>query len=158
MPDYDNSAVLCWPVEFIGSQAPDIQDAHVTIGYFPNVSDPEIPKAAILNGLKGNTGGGLFRSLKYRLGIWEVYKIAGVAAFGPENDHPVLLINDEYGQLKKDHELAKNLLKAEGIAWDKSYHYTPHITVDLRTVVSPPSKVILRPMELWYRGDKQVIE
>jgi len=45
-------------------------------------------------------------------------------------------------------------LDAAGILYDKSFPFNPHCTVDLPTALNPPKKLIIRPLELWFRDDK----
>ena len=85
---------------------------------------------------------------------YEVAKVWGVDAFGPNLDHPVLKLDLDNWH---EHRDTKIMLNKAGISYATNWAFNPHVTVDLKTVVNPPKKVLLRPLELWWGSDEPVV-
>lgn len=146
------SALICWPVEFLSIEEdkPTVTGLHCTVAYWPEV---KLTQQEMLDTIVNNNKW----QIKY-FRQWRIVDIKGVGAFGELNDYPVLLVNnDQYNTtLTEMHNRVKGAFSyANGP--DRRFTYTPHISVDLKTIVNPPKQVVFRPMELWYKDEKPVI-
>lgn len=135
-----NTALLCWPVEWISKKpVPKVEGLHVTLAYIPDLMGTT--KEQILNAVRDSGR----RELGY-----QVVKVNWPSAFGPENNIPVLEVDLPNWWEYRDTTAA---LDAAGIAYSKDFKFSPHCTVDLPTVLDPPKKILIRPLELWYKDD-----
>lgn len=138
-----NTALICWPVEWIDNSrpVPKVEGLHVTCVYIPDLmgktkDDIKAAIASIPN--------------RDRLG-YKVVKVNWPSAFGPDENIPVLEVDLpnwwEYRQVAA-------ALDEHGIAYSKDFKFSPHCTVDLKTVLNPPKKVLIRPLELWFKDNE----
>jgi hypothetical protein len=144
------SALLCWPVEWsdLNRPKPNKNNLHVSCIYMPDATT--IPKTHLIELVKD-----LEFSREYRIG-----KIEGVDAFGPEKTYPVLRVDTHWSRdlsLVSTYTKIAVALHGAGIEWDRWEPYNPHCTVDIQTILNPPKRVILRPLELWYMDDEPVL-
>lgn len=144
------SALLCWPVEWsdLKRPKPSKSNLHVTCIYMPDATG--VSKTQLLELVTP-----LDLDKGYRIG-----KVEGVRAFGPDETYPVLKVDTgQYYEraLVRTYVPIATALKKAGIEWDAWEPFNPHCTVDLKTVLNPPKRVILRPLELWYMDDAPVV-
>lgn len=142
-----DTALLSWPVDF-GGRKVNVEGPHVTAFYFDDLTD--IKKEDLLICL------GVFFAQTRVDNIGMIAEIYGAAAFGPEENVPVLTVDlpDYFRTLR--HYLGKYLTD-NGFKYDIKWDYAPHVTVDLKTAISPPSHVQLNPLELWWKQDEPVV-
>lgn len=147
------SALICYPVEFLDGYDRNINGPHVTLLYFPDVTENAMDQAEW-----GKTE--LIYALR-QLNLKRRYQIAnvmGVDAFGPDKNVPVLRVSTgEYIGIPDITVKVRSHLDEKGMNADRSYPINPHVTVPLETLIAPPTKVLLRPMELWWRDDEPVV-
>lgn len=144
------SALLCWPVEWsdLKKPKPNKSNLHVTCVYIPDAT--LVPKSQLLEIVTS-----LEFDRSYRIG-----KTEGVRAFGPEENYPVIKVDTHWTHslsLVSTYVRVASALKKAGLEWDAWEPYNPHCTVDLKTLLDPPKRVILRPLELWYMDDAPVV-
>lgn len=141
-------ALICWPVEFLDTVVRKIHQPHVTALYFPDVVDVEFTKQDMLDTIRT-----VPQHSRYQL-----VNVSGAEAFGPDNNVPVLRVNSlEYFGLESHMGRFRNVLDSKGMRANRTYGFNPHVTVDLPTLIKPPTQVLLRPLELWWMDDEPVV-
>ena len=141
------SALLCWPAQFVGTP-PNVKFPHCTLAYWKN-----------LRGLEKNDILYRIRDSHWieRLREWRIVNFTGIDVYnGSEGDLPVLKVIDPHPSiLKNAHEHMGSLFSRN--PFSNHWVYSPHVTVDIKTLVKPPKQIILRPLELWYKDDEPVV-
>lgn len=147
--DYGDSALLCFPVELYGVKPDPVR--HVTLLYLPEVTATPSEIAKSLVHEEGDWASGFL----YGANTFREAGVNGSDAFGVNHDIPVLTFNERY--LRDNYQGAARCLQDAGINYSTEFDFRPHMTVPLVTALRPPAKVLLRPLELWYRGVKRYI-
>lgn len=147
------SALICWPVAFEYDLGADIYQPHCTVLFFPDVT--KASKSDMLDAL------GHIAKVSYIHG-YQIVEVDGGGAFGPDKNVPVLLLKRNGNLWNDTLTKAYRILNAaatgvSGAVADDTYEFNPHVTATLPLVINPPSRVILLPMELWWRNDEPVV-
>jgi hypothetical protein len=138
-----NTALLCWPV--VWAHKVNVEGPHVTAFYFDDLTG--IDKDDLIDAVRD--GYGVSRDT---IGL----KVLEAAAFGPEEDVPVLRV-DLGMTLGPAHRNLGKYLDNAGFNYDKRWEYNAHTTVDLKTALNPPAKILATGLELWWKQDEAVI-
>jgi hypothetical protein len=143
------SALLCWPVEFPFQTNP-VPAAHCSTLYWPEIDASKEELLLLLRAVKAPN-------------FYRIADVTGVAAFGEAEDYPVLTIQSNVDGQTWRWSLGgtRDALYVEmiryGLGPDNRFTYKPHVSVDVKTLVNPPKRLILRPLELWYKDDEPVV-
>ena len=149
LPVPRESALLCWPAKFVGTP-PNVESAHCTLAYWKSLGGLE--KNDILFRLRDDS----HWINRYRQ--WRIVSVTGIDAYqGSQGDLPVLKVEDNlnYEAIPNIHKNVASLFTRN--PFSNHWVYSPHVTVDLKTLVNPPKKIILAPMQLWYKDDEPVL-
>lgn len=155
LPVARESALICWPVLWDSvneGPAPKVEGIHVTAVYWPAYGEDDQPPNKDI----------LLRTLGAYATIYRGYtlvKVEGPAAFGIDNNFPVVKVESGYYSfgLKKEYRTITNCLTTAGFSnYDKRFEFNPHCSVDIQTLLDPPKRLILGPPELWYKNDEPV--
>lgn len=150
-PEPKTGALICWPVlwdEPNEGRAPLTSDGRLHVTAFYWREDPPLKKYM----LDAFSDSYIYRG-------YTVAKVKGPEAFGQLNDYPVLTVNSGYHWygINKEYTTMRNILTKAGIDnYDQRFEYNAHCSVDLKTVLNPPKRLIIGPPELWYKDDEAV--
>lgn len=145
--DFSDSAVIVWPVSISDPMAPSNLypvNPHVTVFFFPDVVGDNISEDALVRIIQGT-----------EFAVYPVANVKGLAWFGPEQNVPVLELDNDY--LVEYRDELKGRLDRLGINYSQRFpDYKPHVTITTESAESGewPSSVLLQPVELWYREEK----
>lgn len=139
------SALIAYPVEFL-DEVKDIYQPHVTLFYFPDVTNAEFTKQEMVNAIAESH----FKRTHHLATVF------GAKAFGPDKNVPVLRVGVGQQVLSHVYASIKTVLNRNNMFFDNTWGFDPHVTVDLETALTPPKQVLLRPLELWWMDDEPV--
>lgn len=150
--EFKGTALLTWPVVFDGRDSP-VKDAHVTAFWWPYA---RFDQDSLLKVIRESP---FYNDLK----VHRVETVKGIEALGPEKQYPVLTLETPAGHNWMNKPCAYTLREGLASLMNQFYpdntfpNYTPHVTVDVDTLVRPPSRVILKPLELWVDGEHKYV-
>lgn len=140
MGEFDNTAVIVYPALWhMAYIPPDKDDLHSTVLWLGDVSDAPYGPADIIGALRG------LDLVRY---LWA--SVSGVEWFGPDNNIPVLRV--EHSALQIQYDAITTALAPLGAVSASEFGYSPHVTVDEATTTRYPSKILLGPVELWWKN------
>lgn len=144
--DVRELAGIMWPALYpdMGDPALNPRDAHCTIVYLGEIKDFDFDRSQVLSAMREVFHPGMFIQAN----------VNGVEWFGPEQNVPVLTLDNQY--LYTANKAIRGALARHGVVWNETHpEYRPHVTITDEAALSGlyPKTLLLGPVELWWAGE-----
>lgn len=139
---HSNNVCIAYPVEYPkGFQEPKVDDLHSTVMFLGDADED-------LGGIEEND---LLRVLSvFDTNLYQWVETDCLTRFGTNYDIPVIILRPTSYMLMLFQAIEEELLTIN-VKSASEFPYRPHVTIT-NEALSMPSRVLLKPAELWYRG------